>query len=1706
MVDPNHSPRVSKTLPLTAKDALQYTPLVPFLPIGKSEYEHASHTKNHPIPKTNTAHVPVPKIHTTIPVVLEEYPADVAHRAESIAAAVNQPGANEDLANRLLMQTVTALFQQDMSYLQFKGDEYVLGIGKDDDGLPEAAGEPLATNLSPSSSYLVGRLPLHPAARHVSTPRVSKLSQSFLDDEREEERRMERRTETPDKEPKERVQPLQHQPLQHQPLQQGRDQNQPPPPPQQPQQQQQPHPPPPPPTTHTVASLTPQRVQDMVEKSMVSLLDQIFEADDAAETYDYDYDALPDKQLWQRPIKRALLPLNTKTLLQLQDTLRRAVGREFFVKIDLDDLLRLERICARSLSHMNAIDLSTPLAEKSDRDMANLMEAATNSLRAADVVLRIVNSPRQENQLFSENVLSSVAEDLSTITEHLLLPVVGKTVAECGSQLASWRQNLESTVATTMRVLDLFCKSIYLRPLDESTITKILFMAVKILFMESASSSKGSNHMLSHIAVESFRSSAMEVLAVTFASFPDQQAFILDEILTSMQKLPSAKSHARQFRVGNVSIQTVSALLMRLIGSCGGYKFSFDPNTKLTRDSPAIKQFEEACEQATANARSSATNAVHYLIDKASKSTKSSESPYRALLDLFVEDFINVYGQLDWIAGELILHTFVRVCSDFLSASEKQQPPVVVLTLCMDILGTIGCHVLSFRKKCLEQAGITREEGVEDLQHLSMSAHYVLRTLNDVQTSNPFQETVRKYFVSQWGNILSGYNHENNPDKDVAELAQKKLFRLAASCSENVDMTKSMTDDVSSARTNDAMDSANDISRILLHMPLAESYNTILATICQSLEQSKIQIRSKALKSLTTLLSYDPKIMQLPYVANSLKSRLVDASASVRDAAVEIVGKYVLLQPTKTTQYFESLFERVSDMSLGVRKRVLRLLRDLYATDVDNSVKLEIIEKLLYRTEDEEESVQELATSTLKEMWFVTAKFEDAQTMVATLKKSEQLAQYLARFLDSIFNPFLHKDPIPEATLQVGTQYISLLVKHVVGGDNTLTQTESYLELLGYFVEANVLFISQNQLTSLRGYISADVKDLSTYHVLKIFETAVVSSRIEFSDELLKDIETSMLKKLTKFNVKELSVAVPCLWAVCSKRKDTKKLETATLSCVKALLPHVQHLKAGKLTEAPADPKFKRLIYLVGTLGRYCNFEEAKALFQKLLGPHVSGKPDKSEEYIAGLFLLFCDPQTASQEIVRLSVRNLLSVCIGFPQLFMLPGVISCLDMALAGDEELQNIVLKQFSAFLENEEQMATKAGLKGAGNTDAAGQVDIGVLHGTTSKFVNDGVCASIVQRYLSSILQIAVLGTGAHSISAILLLEKVSHQGFANPRLLMTTTVALEASPVSLVASKAQGIHRLFHEKHESLIDGTYVDGIGAAAEYLRRLLGPKLAQGSGYLDRFFNVIKGSRSSRRKLFLNMTRALELDETQTSEEDITNRLWTVIFLCRALSTLELSTVEDAHMIVHSLNSAVSKSGELSDAKVAVTVQLMAALRRFIKMAYSLTDAKCAIYAPARGGQISLKELNKQAIRSSQAPPTGMEFADSFLDFNYTYDDAERNAFICQQVRQMLQSEASDEVHEEEEEEDKEMNSELDMTLVDDGNHQQQYVQQQHMQQYPQQIPGQFPGQIPGQFPGQYPQPQQYQQYQEHPQHYPQQQQQQNTDYEPPMKRFKEA
>jgi cohesin loading factor subunit SCC2 len=58
------------------------------------------------------------------------------------------------------------------------------------------------------------------------------------------------------------------------------------------------------------------------------------------------------------------------------------------------------------------------------------------------------------------------------------------------------------------------------------------------------------------------------------------------------------------------------------------------------------------------------------------------------------------------------------------------------------------------------------------------------------------------------------------------------------------------------------------------------------------------------------------------------------------------------------------------DTGLGVRKRVIKLLKGLYATITDTPRQVDIATRLVLRMADEDDSVKDLAIKTVEELWF----------------------------------------------------------------------------------------------------------------------------------------------------------------------------------------------------------------------------------------------------------------------------------------------------------------------------------------------------------------------------------------------------------------------------------------------------------------------------------------------------------------------------------------------------------------------------------------------------------------------------------------------------------------------------------------------------------------------------------------------------------------
>ena len=96
----------------------------------------------------------------------------------------------------------------------------------------------------------------------------------------------------------------------------------------------------------------------------------------------------------------------------------------------------------------------------------------------------------------------------------------------------------------------------------------------------------------------------------------------------------------------------------------------------------------------------------------------------------------------------------------------------------------------------------------------------------------------------------------------------------------------------------------------------------MLLSLVSVLGASKISFRAEALKALGTVIAVDPSIMHgNAQIEAAVKQRFRDGATSVREAAIDLVGRYVTSRPNVAQAYYQSFVERLHDKGLSVRKK-----------------------------------------------------------------------------------------------------------------------------------------------------------------------------------------------------------------------------------------------------------------------------------------------------------------------------------------------------------------------------------------------------------------------------------------------------------------------------------------------------------------------------------------------------------------------------------------------------------------------------------------------------------------------------------------------------------------------------------------------------------------------------------------------------------------
>ena len=78
------------------------------------------------------------------------------------------------------------------------------------------------------------------------------------------------------------------------------------------------------------------------------------------------------------------------------------------------------------------------------------------------------------------------------------------------------------------------------------------------------------------------------------------------------------------------------------------------------------------------------------------------------------------------------------------------------------------------------------------------------------------------------------------------------------------------------------------------------------------------------------MIKADPSVLSLKGVAQTVQGRLRDdSSIAVRESVLDLLGEYLRLKPELITQYYATIASRLSDPGVSVRKRVIKILREV---------------------------------------------------------------------------------------------------------------------------------------------------------------------------------------------------------------------------------------------------------------------------------------------------------------------------------------------------------------------------------------------------------------------------------------------------------------------------------------------------------------------------------------------------------------------------------------------------------------------------------------------------------------------------------------------------------------------------------------------------------------------------------------------------------
>ena len=159
---------------------------------------------------------------------------------------------------------------------------------------------------------------------------------------------------------------------------------------------------------------------------------------------------------------------------------------------------------------------------------------------------------------------------------------------------------------------------------------------------------------------------------------------------------------------------------------------------------------------------------------------------------------------------------------------------------------------------------------------------------------------------------------------------------------------------------------------------LSISFGQLLGVLLKLMGDDMTALRKLSLKAFLQVATADPALMSNPSVRKEVSRCFHDPAISVREAAIGLVGDYVLQSPHLAVAFHSPLLERLADKGISVRKRVVKIFRDILLSNPSYGGRAMAMHFMLKRADDrkEDDGVRDLIYETFHTLWFNGKAFE----------------------------------------------------------------------------------------------------------------------------------------------------------------------------------------------------------------------------------------------------------------------------------------------------------------------------------------------------------------------------------------------------------------------------------------------------------------------------------------------------------------------------------------------------------------------------------------------------------------------------------------------------------------------------------------------------------------------------------------------------------